>query len=303
VKRKPPGGLKSQLWKTLLPEIEVSALAQGIAEFSNTPAGRATEGKDFANILAAYLAQKYWITDRKSGELRLLIEHNSDQLAAFLDEMSFKRVLRCFKQPPYSQQTSTNNLLSAIMITLDDAKPLQKKLPPPDEETSRTKKRRRRRPKTESDRLRRRKLSKDDYEYRRRRYRRGLIVQEFGTYPFPKFYPAERTPPQGECLDVLFRGGSVRMAAEPGSLEDLFGLDRKRFPKSLRYERNGRNTEYPLKAFIKCMIYLLTDRDGKEPWLPGAGRNLVLQGIIARARQISSKISATLAKNLRPYLS
>jgi hypothetical protein len=92
------------------------------------------------------------------------------------------------------------------------------------------------------------------------------------------------------------------MAAQAGSLEDLFGMDRKRFPKRLTGERSGVNVVYYLDAFIKCMIHLLANLDVKEPWLPeGVQRHLVLTGIIARARQFSSEIADTLTEKLRPY--
>jgi hypothetical protein len=292
MKRKSPGRLKSELRKKLLPEIDLPTLAHEIIEFSNTLAGKATQGSDFANMLAAYLARKYSIADRKNGELGPLIEHNSDDLATFLDERKFQTLLRAFKPKPTSIQDSLLGLLN----TPEKAQSSQKDL--------RRKKKRRARPKTESERLRRRKASKDDYEWRRGQYRRGLIVQEFGMYPFSTLSPEEETPPEGPCLDVLFRGESVRMAAESGSLEDLFGLSRKRFPKLLRPKRNGRTTKYYLNDFTKCMVSLLANRDGKEPWLPrGAQRDLVLRGITARARHISSDIADNLAKKLRRFLS
>src|SRR5262245_59307179 len=90
MKRKSPGRLKSNLSKKLLPKLDLAILAHDIAEFLNKPAGKAARGKDLANILAAYLAQKYSITDRKRGQLCGLIEDHSDDLAGFLDKIRFK---------------------------------------------------------------------------------------------------------------------------------------------------------------------------------------------------------------------
>jgi hypothetical protein len=95
-------------------------------------------------------------------------------------------------------------------------------------------------------------------------------VKQFGTYAFHALHPHEHTPPEGPCLDLLFGGGAVSKAAQAGSLEDLFAIDRKRFPKSLPSKRRGRNLEHNLQAFVTCMIHLLANPDGKEQWLPVA---------------------------------
>src|SRR5262245_34759470 len=96
-----------------MPQLDPQTLAHEIVRFLNTEAGKAARGKDFANILAAYLAQKCSITDRKSGELRSLIERNPDDLAAFLDEISFKRALALIKRP--AAPASFKDLINALL--------------------------------------------------------------------------------------------------------------------------------------------------------------------------------------------
>jgi hypothetical protein len=304
VKQKSPSRLKSELYKKLRPEVDLPTLAHDIADFLDKPAGKSARGKDFANILAAYLAQKYSVTDRKSGELHLLIERHSDHLAAFLDEISFKETqafVRTRAGPP--QPTSLKELVQALLKTPDELPPSENKILPAENDPPRRKRKCRPRPKTETERSRRRNEAKREYERRRNEYRRGLIVNQFGTYPFPTLYPNERTPPEGACLDVLLSGGAVSNAAHAGSLEDLFGIDRHRFPKPRARERRGRNVVYGLAAFLECMIHLLANRDGKEQWLPeGPQRDLVLTGIIARARRYSPEGGHMVAEKLGPYV-
>jgi hypothetical protein len=94
------------------------------------------------------------------------------------------------------------------------------------------------------------------------------------------------------------------MCGDWDSLENLFGVDRHRFPKSLPRKRSGRNQVYDLDAFVKCLTYLLKNRRGAQQWLPEpAQRELVLRGIIERAHRFSSKGAHMLAGNLRLYLS
>jgi len=61
VKRKLPAGVKSELRKRLQTEVDLAVLTGDIADFLDKPAGKLARGKDFANILAAYLAQKQLI--------------------------------------------------------------------------------------------------------------------------------------------------------------------------------------------------------------------------------------------------
>jgi hypothetical protein len=268
VKRKFLARIKSELWDRLQPEVNPATLANDINEFLRRHAGRDV---NFAHNLVAYLTQKYSVSDRNSGELRQLIEEHSDDLAAFLDGISVHDIGK--------------NLESLTKIIA---------------QIPRTKK-----PRTESEAARRRKRSKNRYEWRRRQYRDGLIIKQFGTIERGSVLdPRRKTrPSEGPCLDILFRGGAIRMAGHADSLENLFGVDRHRCPKALPHKRSGRNKVYYLDAFVECLIHLLANRDGYEQWLnEPRQRKLVLRGIIRRARRFSSETGNMLAERLRPYL-
>jgi hypothetical protein len=271
VKRKSIARLNAELWNKLLPKVDPAFLAGEINEFLHRHMGKSGRNVNLANNLAAYLTQKYSIAGRKSGDLGRLIEWHTDDLAAFLDSVSFKEL----------------QSLAKILGQLP-----------------RTKKKPRSKPKTAIERAQRQRRSKNRYESRRRHYRDGLIIEEFGT--FPRLRPLDPhliKPPEGPCLDLLLSGGAIRMAGHVDSLENLFGVDRHRFPKSLRHERSGRIKIYYLDAFIECLIHLLENRDGHQQWLPEpTQRELVLRGIIERAHRFSSQIGEMLAKRLRSYL-
>jgi hypothetical protein len=165
-------------------------------------------------------------------------------------------------------------------------------------------KRKRTKPSSDQERSQRQRKSKNRYESRRREYRDASIEEEFGRLLPNPFIPNSFVPSTGPCLDILFSGGDVRMAGCVNSLENLFGVDRHRFPKSLSPTRRGRNAVYDLVAFMECLIHLLKKRDGGTQWLPERRkRELVLAGIIERARRFSLELAGILAKKLRPYRS
>jgi hypothetical protein len=165
-------------------------------------------------------------------------------------------------------------------------------------------KRRRAKPSSDQERSQGQRKSKNRYESRRREYRDALIEEEFGTLLPNAFIQNSFVPSTGPCLDILFSGGDVRMAGCVDSLENLFGVDRHRFPKSLPRSRRGRNAVYDLVAFVECLIHLLKNRDDGTQWLPEpTKRELVLDGIIERARRFSPELAGILAKELRPYRS
>jgi hypothetical protein len=269
VKRKSIARLKAELWNKLLPKVDPAFLASEINEFLHRHMGKSGRHANLANNLAAYLTQKYLVANRKTGQLRSLIELHPQDFTAFLDEIRFKGY--------------------QALAKIADQLPQQKRV----------------KPHTENEKAERRKKSKSSYDRRRRQYREGLIIKQFGT--FPRFSPLGgglATRPEGPCLDILFRGEGVRMAACAGSLEDLFGAARHSFPKSLLGKRTGRNVFYYLDAFMECLIHFLVNRDGGEQWLPqGPQRDLVLNGIIARADRDFPKVGGMLAQKLRPYLS
>ena len=272
MKRKSPSRLKSKLRNKLRPEIDPNTLVSEMADLLHKLLGKSARNVNIAHNLVQYLTQKYSVSDRKTGELRSLIERYPEELGSFLDGISFKKIQ------------------SFLRIT--------NRLPP-------TKKKHRVKAKTEAEAAQRRTKSKNRYEQRRREYREGLMIKQFGTFPrCQALDPHLRRPPEGPCLDILFRGGAIRRAGHWDSLENLFGLDRHRFPPSLQHKRSGQNVVYYLDAFIECLIHLLADRDSHEQWLPeGAQRDLVLRGIIERAHRFSPEIGDMLAEKLSPYLS
>jgi hypothetical protein len=271
VKRKSAGRLKSKLWNKLRPEIDSKTLIDEITDVLHKLLGKSARNVNVSHNLVQYLTQKYSLSDRKTGELRSLIEHYPKDLAAFLERITFKKF----------------QLLGGIVGQLPQ-----------------TKKKPRVRAQTEDEAARRRKKAKNRYEQRRREYREGLIIEEFGEFPrFGALDPHSRKSPEGTCLDILLRGGAFGMAGHWSSFENLFGVDRHRFPKSLPRTRRGRNVVYRLDAFVECLIHLLANRDGDEQWLPEpTQRDLVLRGIIERAYRFSPEIGDMLAEKLSPYL-
>jgi hypothetical protein len=272
VKRKSPARLKSDLRDRLQPEADLATLANGISEFLHKHGGQRV---NLAHNLAVYLTQQYSVSDRKSGTLRHLIEHHAEDLAAFLDGISFKEY-------------------RAIDIA---------QLPP-------SRKSIRAKPQTEAERAQRRKTAKNRYERRRFWYRDGLIERHFAKHTppsallDPNLSPLLSWQPTDSCLDILFRGGVVKMCGDWDSLENLFGVDRHRFPKSLPSKHRGRKVVYALDAAVECMIHLLANPDRYPQWLPEPKRRkIVLKGMIERARSFSSELANTLAGKLRPYLS
>jgi hypothetical protein len=271
VKRKSAARLQSELWNELRPEIDSATLSTEITELLHKLLGKSTRNVNVAHNLATYLLGKYSVSHRKKGALNWLIALHANDLKEFLSANSIK------------------DLLSFLKTGGQLPKP-KKKAPS--------------KPQTAIERAQRQGRSKNRYEYRRRYYRGGLIIKEFGTFPgFRPLDPHLITPPEGPCLDLLFSGGAIRMAGHVDSLENLFGVDRHRFPKSLRHERNGRTKVYYLDAFIECLVHLLGNRDDHQQWLPEpAQRKLVLRGIIERAHRFSSQIGEMLAEKLRSYL-
>ena len=271
MKRKSLTRLKSELWNKLRPEIDSNVLVKEIKELLQKSLGESARSETIAHNLALYLTQKYSIGHRKAGELRQLIEHYPKDLARFLEGISFKEY-------------------QGLLKNLDQLPQRKKKA--------------RARPQTKAEAARRRQESGNRYESRRREYREGLIIKEFGRPPqLSLLDPHSKILPESPCLDILFTGGAIRMAGDWDSLENLFGVDRHRFPKPLRHERSGRTKVYDLDAFVECLIHLLANRGGHEPWLPeGPLRQLVLRRIIGRAHRFCPEIADRLVERLRPFL-
>jgi hypothetical protein len=266
VKRKSLDRIQAELLAKLLPQTDPHILKNEIHELLNNLAGDSARNANLASNLAAYLTQKYWITDTKAGGLRRLIQYHAKELRQFIDDLAFKEFYASLKAgllPKLNKQTRRKLL-------------------------------------TKTELAQRRKLSKKRYDSRRCEYRDGLIEEQFGTFSSP-LHSIGRAP-EGPCLDVFSKTGAVVMAGRTDSLENLFGVDRHRFPKSLPHERRERNQVYSLDAFVSCLAHLLANGDSNKQWLPDPiKRKLVLTGIIRRAHQFSPKIAVMLVERLLPY--
>jgi hypothetical protein len=136
----------------------------------------------------------------------------------------------------------------------------------------------------------------------------GLIEREFGggledewrkrmqQFP-PALWPDHPIykPPAPTCLDDIFAGDPVKMLR----LQELFGMDRHRFPKELPYRKEGTGKVYDWEAVVQIMDSLLNEKPRKRkgsgrgrlprmPWLNDPDpRATVLKGIEARINSLS----------------
>jgi hypothetical protein len=117
--------------------------------------------------------------------------------------------------------------------------------------------------------LRSKEKPKQAWEHKRRRYKLpsgvGLIEYQFGGAA-----EAERRkqplavyslPCEPTCLDDIFAAGEVRMRSEghKAGLEELFGMDSKRFGRGLPSIKKGREVWYDYHAVVKIMHRLLSE--------------------------------------------
>ena len=153
-------------------------------------------------------------------------------------------------------------------------------------------------------RAKRKRNSKAYYELKRKGYREGLIIQQFGQF-------LSHQSPFGEvllrswkcnCLDAVFEGKTVKMSGPGSSLENLFGVDRHRFPKNLTKVQSGRREiGYNLDTVLQCMVALLSDEQRR--WLPDPKfRDTILRRLIDRARSKSNEMALALKEKLQPFL-
>ena len=155
-------------------------------------------------------------------------------------------------------------------------------------------------------------MSKRRYD-RRRMYKAtgvGLIEREFGKRRFSLTSPLLASPllaepPSGRCLDSLLIGGEVKMFGDLYSMEDLFGFDRHKFPKSITYVRRGSRVFYNLCGLMQCMVAFLGEKRPERRWLPEpVRRQRVLTGVIKHAQDIGSEeVGEFVRQTLQPYLS
>jgi hypothetical protein len=140
---------------------------------------------------------------------------------------------------------------------------------------------------------------------RRRRYKAtgvGLIEREFGERRFSLTDPF--LAPSGPCLDSLLNGDEVKMRGSVYCMEELFGFDRHKFPKSIIWVRRGRSVFYDLRSLMQCMVAFLGEKRPERRWLPEpVRRQRVLTGVIKRALDIGSEeVAEFVRQKLQPYL-
>jgi hypothetical protein len=137
----------------------LATLANEIRELLNKHIGKSARNSNVAHNLAAYLRQKYAVTYREAEALRSLIECHGEDLARFLDETRLSLLVKILDQLP------------------------------------RKTKKHRPKPQTETERAQLQKRAKKRYEWRRREYRGGLIIQQFGRPRFSALVPHFRIGP------------------------------------------------------------------------------------------------------------
>ncbi len=71
----------------MLPKVDLAILASEINEFLRRHMGKSGRNINLANNLAAYLTQKYFVANTKTGKLRSLIELYPQDFTAFLAEI------------------------------------------------------------------------------------------------------------------------------------------------------------------------------------------------------------------------
>jgi hypothetical protein len=149
---------------------------------------------------------------------------------------------------------------------------------------------------------------KSSYEYKRRGYNRdgvGEIERQFGL----GYTLSSALSPFGPyCLDEIFKAAAVNMRR----LQELFGMERHRFPKKLRTFERGRETLYDYRAVVKIMKTLLKEDLGEKPvrgktrrlWPRADLRTRVLSGIAARIKIVPTKkkIATAFVNMIRPHL-
>ena len=156
---------------------------------------------------------------------------------------------------------------------------------------------------SEADRLVNKRAAKKKYDVKRERViSPGRIEREFGDgYGFMFLGGVGPEPwAYADCLDSIFSGQGVHMAGCDGSFVDLFGVGRKRMPKTLQGKGAGRARLYYHGALLEVMVYLLS----KQRWLPNDQiRDRVLTGVLQRAqRNASPEIAREFASALAPFL-
>jgi hypothetical protein len=222
-----------------------------------------------AKDLASHLSSQFLLTDKRSlGWLQCIIEFYPDDLEHLSEQAtleSFLRLARAGKLPKGAK--------------------IPRKFWSP---TTRAKRKRN---------------SKAYYELKRKGHREGLIIRQFGEFFSHQSALGEVLlgSRKCDCLDAVFEGKTVKMSGSGSSLENLFGVDRHRFPKNLTKVRSDREIGYNLDTVLQCMVALLSDKQRR--WLPDPKfRDTILRRVIDRARSKSDELALVLKEKLQRFL-
>ena len=259
--------IKQDLCNRLLSPVTVGDLASEITQLLDSLEKRKVKRKVLARLLANKLAPKF---GKGNVEVARLIERWPRELQAFCHELTWEAVQAFIKENPHLMR------------------------------------KRRAKVTNEADRIRRRKMSKNRYERRRGSPSQlRLIEEQFGKEPNRLLLdPFQKIASLGFCLDDIFRGGEVQMSTGHYSLQNLFGLDRKKLSGAAPGIPRGRQFFYDFRAVLRCMDSLLVQTGGNADWLSDPSlRRTVLSGVLLRAKQAATEEIATeFERILLPHL-
>jgi len=304
--------LRTELRSYLLPTIvPTNAVIREIERFLVQWRNKPSISRLVANQLAKHLVSQWPFASTKSveplieAEIRALLtqgdispavaKHMAERLTTKWRFASIDAIDRVIEnRPELLDQT-------VIASARDEVERLIKMLP-----NLPRPKQRRKKPSSDQERSQRIAKSKKRYD-RHRTYKAtgvGLIEREFGEHRLSLSNPFPADPPSGPCLDSLLAGGGVKMSRDLYSMEDLFGFDRHKFPKSIICVRRGRSVFYDLRGLMQCMVAFLGEKRPERNWLPEpVRRQRVLTGVIKRAQDVASEeVAEFVRRKLQPCL-
>ncbi len=266
--------MKARLRRALLP-VDQHGLTAAILKFLELLPKKSSRKEKVARNLAVYLGN-YDSLSKSTKQLERLIENSPLELDRLIDQQQWKELREVMKlaKPGWKRKRAAN----------------------------------------EKERALRKRLAKERHDRKRSvatargfisieedfsaaptaaDFHRSLFDSITGLTPLP-------TQPRHRCLDVLFLGGGVPLAAGKSSLQSLFRVGRKSLPSKLPSIRAGRAISYDYRALVQCMEFLLE----QGTWLPARKtRQLVLSAVVHRARVKGlPHIRAAVEKSLSPYI-
>lgn len=264
--------IRQKLQQSLAPPIGTAQLSYEIATLLKS-FGRKIDPRVAAQRLAEHVASRFTY---KSEALEKLLSYRPKELANLVHEAE-----------GLAHQAAWEEIKAKVLPMIEAQKKVRRKIT------------------TQEERARRSKQAKNRYEHFERRYisKPGTIEREFSAdSALLSLYPL---PVTGACLDKIFQGGHAQMCGTGDSLQNLFGLSRKRLSMAKPLIRRGRQTFYDYRAVVACMTALLKQSPQNAYWIRDpARRRRVVNGILLRARQkATAKIRKAFEATLLPYLS